>query len=349
MKTRSLDYHLPKELIAQGPAQTRSESKLLILHRSNGDLIDSTFSKLAGFLKSGDCLVLNDTKVVPARFFAHRRTGARLEGLFLSEREAGIWQVMLKGIRKVKNGEIIVIENKSGAEASKAEVVEKKEQGICMLKLSTRADAKEVLTEIGFAPLPPYIKRTGNISLAVQDGKRYQTVYARRAGAVAAPTAGLHFTRELLEKLQEEGIHIACLTLHIGIGTFKPVTEEYIERHKMHQENFCIDAASAQMINAAKERGRRIIAVGTSSVRVLESIADNSHVKAIKGSTGLFITPGYKFSMIDGMVTNFHLPMSTPLALVAAMAGIDRIFAAYEHAIKGRYRFYSYGDAMLIV
>ena len=348
MKTEKLNYHLPSELIAQHPADIRGDSRLLVFNRTGGELIDSRFVEIGDFLQPGDCLVLNDTKVLPARFFVRRSSGGKLEGLFLDETAAGVWQVMLKGVRRVKTGEIIYLRNKEGDDFCRAEVVEKQSDGRCLLKIEAKAGAEAILAKIGFPPLPPYIKRGGDISQAAIDKVRYQTVYARRAGAIAAPTAGLHLTNELIERLQAARVSFAYITLHVGAGTFKPITAENIEQHKIHLEQFSIDEENARIINVSKEKGR-IIAVGTTSVRALETAAGGSQIKAGSGTTELFIKPGYKFKIVDGMVTNFHLPKSTLLALVAAFGGLENILAAYRYAIERRYQFYSYGDAMLIV
>jgi len=349
MKTQDLNYYLPPELIAQKPADVRSESRLLVLQRDSARITDSSFSKIGDFLRAGDCLVLNDTKVLPARFFARRGTGGKLEGLFLAESSAGIWEVMLKGAGKVKVGEQIILKNKTNKGFCEAQVQEKQGEGLFRLKISSDEDFKTVLEEIGFAPLPPYIKRGSDIEQAKIDKERYQTVYANSTGAVAAPTAGLHFTEELIEQLKGEGIKFAHITLHIGVGTFKPVTTETLEEHKMHSEWFSINEDTANLINETKQQGGRIIAVGTTSGRTLESVAEQGRVKAMSGATEIFIKSGYEFEIVDAMVTNFHLPKSTLLALVGAFAGLDKIFTAYNHAIRQRYRFYSYGDAMLIV
>lgn len=431
MKTSLFDYELPPELIAQTPAPARSESRLLVLDRK-GDppladqrriaptLLDRRFAEIGQFLRTGDCLVLNDTKVLPARFFAERKTGASMEGLFLrsvrspetgdgvaasTPQELGMvplvhhpqasledatppWEVMLKGARKVRPGERIRIldrsrrvgiahhlssEEEGGVHGTpyEAELIEKRPDGVCILKIDSDRNAEEILEEVGFPPLPPYIRRDGDIEQATEDRQRYQTVYARRPGAVAAPTAGLHFTEPLLAQLQQQGVHLAWVTLHVGTGTFKPVTTEDLERHEIHSEWYEVDAANARAINAARQAGGRIVAVGTTATRVLETIADvdvgwasahadippdtdrqhrpKSILKACQGTTGLFITPGYEFKIVDAMITNFHLPRSTLLALVAAFAGLDRTLAAYRHAVEQRYRFYSYGDAMLIL
>jgi S-adenosylmethionine:tRNA ribosyltransferase-isomerase len=402
MKTAELDYELPSELIAQDPAAVRSESRLLVLGRFTGCLTDSRFSRLGEFLHAGDCLVLNDTKVLPARFFARRRTGGNpsqssggaLEGLFLREtsatsapdvlaseakqsptpstlpvRHAQIWEVMLKGARKVKLGESIDIEDREQQDFCLAKVIEKRQDGVCLLEIATQVNAESVLDEIGFPPLPPYIRRDHDLARAERDLQRYQTVYARCPGAVAAPTAGLHFTDELMSQLKAVGIEFAYVTLHVGAGTFKPIATEQVEEHEIHREWYRIDAANADAIHAARQRGGRIIAVGTTVTRVLETVANvgwaSAHadhpavsvqsqhglkpiLQAQEGTTNLFITPGYEFKMVDAMITNFHLPRSTLLALVGAFAGLERMRAAYRHAIEQRYRFYSYGDAMLI-
>jgi len=349
MRTEKLQFYLPAELIAQQPAGVRSDSRLLTFNRSTGELIDSTFCRVGDFLLSGDCLVLNDTKVLPARFFARRGSGGKLEGLFLAENEQGIWEVMLKGARKIKTGEIIYLKDKTTKDFCRAEVLDKPGRGRCRLKIDTDAGVETVLNKIGFPPLPPYIKRTDDISQAAMDEVRYQTVYARHTGAVAAPTAGLHFTNQLINQLKTAQVCFAYITLHVGTGTFRPIRTENIEEHEIHREQFSIDEKNARIINATKERAGRIIAVGTTSVRALETAASGSQVEAASGTTELFIKPGYKFKIVDAMVTNFHLPKSTLLALVTAFAGLENILAAYRYAIERRYRFYSYGDAMLII
>jgi len=349
MKTERLNYGLPPELIAQEPLPSRSDSRLLVLDRAGGGISDSRFDRLGDFLWPGDCLVLNDTEVVPARFFARRPTGGKLEGLFLSEDKDGVWTVYLKGARKLKPGDEFYLKDKNRADYCTAVLVEKTPEGKCRLKLKADADSRDVLEQIGFPPLPPYIKRDDDSKVAARDKLRYQTVYASKAGAVAAPTAGLHFTKSLIEQLNEKGIRFAYITLHVGAGTFKPVTAEELEDHQIHTEQFSIDEENARIINTAKSGGGRIIPVGTTSTRVLETIAARQKVEATGGTTKLFITPGYEFKITDAMITNFHLPKSTLLALVAAFAGLDEIMAAYRHAIEQRYRFYSYGDAMLIV
>jgi len=349
MRTEKLNYYLPSELIAQHPLSIRSDSQLLVLNRSTGEVIDSQFSKLGDFLSPGDCLVLNDTKVLPARFFARRSSGGKLEGLFLAETTAGIWDVMMKGTRKLKRGDQLYLKDKQKKDFSAAVVLEKQGQGRCRLKLRTDAQLEAILNKIGFPPLPPYIKRDDDPAVAEVDKLRYQTVYARKPGAVAAPTAGLHFTDQLIGRLQQAGIDFAYITLHVGAGTFKPITTENLEDHQFHQERFSIDSRNARIINAAKSKGGRIVAVGTTSTRVLETVSNRSRIKATTGTTDLFIKPGYKFKITDAMITNFHLPKSTLLALVAAFAGLENILNAYNHAVEQRYRFYSYGDVMLII
>jgi len=371
MRTEELNYYLPPELIAQQPVDIRSDSRLLVFNHSNGELVDSRFNRLGDFLLPGDCLVLNDTKVLPARFFSRRISTGRLEGLFLAENTPGIWEVMIKGARKLKRGESIYLKDKAKKDFCRAVVLEKKGEGRCVLKIDTDAEAETILDKIGFPPLPPYIKRSRDLRQAAIDKRRYQTVYARKAGAVAAPTAGLHFTDKLIEQLKQSQVGFAYITLHVGSGTFKPITTENIEAHEIHQERFSIDRENAEIINATKEKGRRIIAVGTTSARTIETVAVGPQIAAggpvrsphqrcvssqwrlpsngAGGTTELFIKPGYKFKMVDCLVTNFHLPKSSLLALAAAFAGLENILAAYRHAIERRYRFYSYGDAMLIV
>jgi S-adenosylmethionine:tRNA ribosyltransferase-isomerase len=369
VKTEKLNYYLPPELIAQQPAEVRSASRLLVLDRCNGELTDSWFNKLGDFLHPGDCLVLNDTKVIPARFFARRETGAKLEGLFLAEDGQKSWQVMLKRAQRVKTGEHIYIEHKDKSDFCKALVQQKQDDGVSRLKVEAQADLHTILDNVGFPPLPPYIKRDDNRADAEVDSQRYQTVYAQKPGAVAAPTAGLHFTEQLINQLKQADISLAYLTLHVGTGTFKPINTDKIENHKIHREQFNIDERNAEVINQTKDKGGRVIAVGTTTTRVLETVAVTTcfdtgqpgkfrrgHVsewrvpfRGARGDTQLFIKPGYKFKIVDAMITNFHLPRSTLLALVAAFAGLEKIMAAYQHAISKRYRFYSYGDAMLIL
>ncbi len=354
MKTEQLDYGLPQDLIAQQPVAVRSDSRLLVLDRATGGLVDSRFCSLGRFLRPGDCLVLNDTKVLPARFLARRLTGGRLEGLFLAQPRAGVWEVMIRGAGRLRSGEKIALLGRDGhPSGTTACVLDRLSEGRCLIRPDGPDGALAVLDRIGLPPLPPYVKRDASPGQADHDRQRYQTVYAENPGAVAAPTAGLHFTPELLEQLRQRRIEMACLTLHAGTGTFKPVATENLEDHPIHAEPVCLDAKAAQTINLARASGGRIIAVGTTSTRALESAAVEAEtgwqIRPFEGRTRLFITPGYAFKMVDGLITNFHLPRSSLLALVAAFAGLEPIMAAYQHAIRQRYRFYSYGDAMLIL
>lgn len=348
MKTDDLNYTLPQELIAQHPSQRRQQSRLLVLDRTENRLSDRHFSDLAEYLRPGDCLVLNNTKVLAARFYAQKLTGAKLEGLFVHEEPDGQWQVLLKNSRKIKSGEAIELLDRSGGIWGQVIASQSEIAGQWRLTLSQKAEAFEVLDQIGRPPLPPYIKRDQADSHTADDLERYQTVYATEPGAVAAPTAGLHFSQPMLEQLQDSGVGIAYITLHVGIGTFRPVKSETLDDHLMHEERYEISKAAAESINSAVDAGRRIIAVGTTSVRTLESVAKDRHVQPAQGKTKLFIRPGYAFKIVDAMLTNFHLPKSTLLALVGAFAGMDTVLDAYRHAIEQKYRFYSYGDAMFI-
>lgn len=349
MKTDELDYELPPELIAQQPSEVRSRSRLLVLRRGNA-IIDTYFERIGEFFRPGDCLVLNDTKVVPARFFAQRASGAKIEGLFIRETAPGVWETLLKNAGRLKTGETISLLDHNRQEYCAMQAMEAGAEGMWRLKVNHSADAYRILETVGIMPLPPYIKRKdAGEEIVSADKERYQTVYARHAGAVAAPTAGLHFTDTLIEQLKLQGIKFAHLTLHVGIGTFKPVTADTLEEHQIHSETYNLDEYNAAIINDAKAGGGRIIAVGTTSVRTLETIADGGKVAAQSGTTQLFIKPGYQYRIVNGMVTNFHLPRSTLLALVGAFAGLENIMAAYRHAVEQRYRFFSYGDAMLIL
>lgn len=351
MKTEMLNFDLPAELIAQKPANKRSDSKLLVVDRSTEKFCDSRFSSISEFLKPDDCLVINNTKVLQARFFAFRQSGGRLEGLFLAQLDSKRWKVMLKGSGKLKIGEIINLSNNDNVAESdfKAALVEKDHQAACILEVFNNDSLETVLDRIGFPPLPPYIKRSYDCAQAAEDKLRYQTVYACQAGAVAAPTAGLHFTDELINQLKGMGIRFATVTLHVGAGTFKPVTADNLEDHQIHSEICSIDEENAELINDARSKGSRIIAVGTTSVRTLETIAnENGILKSANTPTRLFITPGYRFKIVDAMITNFHLPKSTLLAMVAAFSSLEKIQQAYKHAVEEKYRFFSYGDAMFI-
>jgi len=353
MNTNDLNYELPADLIAQCPTQKRSASRLLVLDRHDGSLSDRQFSDLGSYLRAGDCLVLNNTKVLPARFYGRRQTGGKLEGLFLYTQSENLWQVLLKGTRKLQPEETFYILSKDETLSFDARIVEQHKEGQCLIQIDAPGPHESTLETIGFPPLPPYIKRDGDLKTAEVDKQRYQTVFAQHAGAVAAPTAGLHFSQAMLSQLQHTGIQVVELTLHVGMGTFRPVTVEKLQDHPMHAEEVIIDQATADIINQTRQEKGRVIAVGTTSVRSLESAATGqgraAHVQAFQGETRLFITPGYEFKIVDALITNFHLPKSTLIALVGAFAGLDRVMHAYQHAIAQQYRFYSYGDAMLII
>ena len=339
MKVTDFDYDLPKELIAQTPIEKRDESRLMVLDRSKETIEHRKFKDIVEYLKPGDVLVRNNTKVIPARLYGRKETGAHVEFLLLNNIEGDIWECIVRPGNKLHVGAKVIF----GDGVLKAEVLETMEGGTRKVKFSYNGIFNEILDKIGLMPLPPYIHE------ALKDNDRYQTVYAKYEGSAAAPTAGLHFTEELLQELQEKGIEIANVTLHVGIGTFRPVKEENVEEHKMHTEHFYIKKEDVEKINSAKKEGRRVIAVGTTSCRVLETIADeNGFVKETEEDTGIFIYPGYKFKCLDGLITNFHLPQSTLLMLVSALAGKDYIMRAYKEAVKEKYRFFSFGDAMFI-
>lgn len=353
MKTEDLDYQLPAELIAQQPSPGRSDCRLLVLDRGAGTLIDSHFSNIANFLTPGDCLVLNDTKVLQARFISTRASGGRINGLYLQQRPDGLWQAMLRPSRRIRPGELIWLIGPDKRPWLRARIVSRCEDGTWLIDVQTDDTAEQVLEQIGLPPLPPYIKRDQDPDKLQIDRRYYQTVYARNPGAVAAPTAGLHFTEGLLGELAAKGIGIAYVTVHVGPGSFRPVATEELEDHRTVAEQIQIMPSAAELINRTRASGRRIVAVGTTSVRAIETAAVESGQRWVlqpyQGQTDLYIIPGFRFRLTDAMVTNFHLPRSTLLALVAAFAGLERIMAAYQHAIRQRYRFYSYGDAMLIL
>ena len=348
MKTEDLNYELPEELIAQSPCRRRARSRLLVLDRPIQAPADRLFSDLPEYLNPGDCLVLNDTRVLPARFYSRKETGAFIEGLYLHTDTEGRWVVLFKNSRRLKEGRRLILLDKEGRSSGAAGVIQKLDGGQWILEPESDESARVVLARIGFAPLPPYIHRDKADERSADDLFDYQTVYARRPGAVAAPTAGLHFDSDLLERISQMGVRLAYVTLHVGIGTFRPVQTETLEEHPMHSEQYELTEEAAGVINETVKQGGRIIAVGTTSVRTLETIARDRQVTPQQGSTRLFIQPGYQFQIVDAMVTNFHLPKSTLLALVAAFAGLDTIKQAYHHAVEQRYRFFSYGDAMLI-
>ena len=340
MKVSDFNYNLPEELIAQTPIQKRDESRLMVLDKTNKTIEHKVFKDILDYLKPGDCLVRNNTKVIPARLYGIKEdTGVNVEFLLLHRIEGDIWEVMVHPGRRLKKGAKVIF----GEGLLKAEILEQMENGNRKVKFEYNGIFNEILDQIGLMPLPPYIKERLN------DKDRYQTVYAKYEGSAAAPTAGLHFTDELLEKIKAKGVEIANVTLHVGIGTFRPVKVENIEDHDMHSEHYYIKQEDADKINNARKNGGRIISVGTTSCRVLESVADeNGFVKEVEGDTSIFIYPGYKFKCIDCLITNFHLPESTLIMLVSTLAGKDFVMSAYEEAVKERYRFFSFGDAMFI-
>ena len=340
MKVSDFNYDLPQELIAQVPIKNRDESRLMVLDRKSKTIDHKIFKDILDYLKPGDCLVRNNTKVIPARLYGIKEeTGINVEFLLLNRIEGDYWEVMVKPGRRLKKGTNVIF----GNGLLKAEILDIMEGGNRKVKFIYEGIFNEILDQIGLMPLPPYIHQK------LQDKDRYQTVYAKYEGSAAAPTAGLHFTDELLEKIKQKGVEIANVTLHVGIGTFRPVKEENVEEHKMHTEHFYIKDEDVEKINKAKRTGHRIIAVGTTSCRVLESIADeNGYVKQIETDTGIFIYPGYKFKCIDGLITNFHLPESTLIMLVSALAGKEFVMKAYEEAVREKYRFFSFGDAMFM-
>ncbi len=339
MKLSDFNYDLPEELIAQHPYDKRDEARLMVLDRKKQTIENKVFKDVIDYLNPGDCLVINDTKVIPARLYGEKSTGAKVEFLLLKQIENDIWEVMVRPGRKLLPGTIVTF----GDGILQAEVLEMLEGGNRKVKFKYNGIFNEILDKIGLMPLPPYIKET------LEEKDKYQTVYARDLGSSAAPTAGLHFTEELLDKIRKKGIVIANVTLHVGIGTFRPVKVENIEEHKMHSEHFYIKQEDVEKINTARKNGNRVIAVGTTSCRVLESIADESgYVKKIEEDTSIFIYPGYKFKCIDALITNFHLPESTLLMLVSALAGREYIMKAYNKAVEDKYKFFSFGDAMII-
>lgn len=339
MKVTEFDYDLPEELIAQVPIKKRDESRLMVLDRKNKTIEHKKFKDIIEYLEPGDVLVRNNTKVIPARLYGNKETGAKVEFLLLNNIEGDIWECIVRPGNKLHIGAKVIF----GDGLLKAEILDTMEGGTRKVKFFYDGIFNEILDKIGLMPLPPYIHES------LKDNDRYQTVYAKYEGSAAAPTAGLHFTDELLKKLEEKGVIIANVTLHVGIGTFRPVKEENVEEHKMHTEHFYIKKEDAEKINNAKTKEKRVIAVGTTSCRVLETIADEKGlVKETEGDTGIYIYPGYKFKCLDGLITNFHLPQSTLLMLVSALAGKEYIMEAYKEAVKEKYRFFSFGDAMFI-
>ena len=340
MDLRDFNYDLPEELIAQDPLEDRSSSRLMVLHKDTGRIEHKIFRDIIDYLNPGDCLVINDTKVIPARLMGIKEdTGAAIEVLLLKRNADDVWECLVKPGKKARTGARIIF----GEGLLVGEIVDVIEDGNRMIKFHYEGIFEEILDKLGQMPLPPYITHK------LQDKNRYQTVYARNEGSAAAPTAGLHFTKELLEKIKEKGVNVVSITLHVGLGTFRPVKVDKIEEHHMHTETFNISKEAADTINRARAAGGRVIAVGTTSCRTLESAAaDDGTIPARSGDTDIFIYPGYKFKAIDCLITNFHLPESTLIMLVSALAGRDNIMNAYETAVKERYRFFSFGDAMFI-
>ena len=340
MKRQDFYYELPEELIAQDPLEDRSSSRLLVLDKESGAVSHHVFKDVFDYLNEGDCLVINDTKVLPARLIGAKvGTDAKIEVLLLKRKENNIWETLVKPGKKAKIGTKISF----GDGLLMGEVVDIVEEGNRLIQFTYEGIFEEILDRLGQMPLPPYITHH------LEDKNRYQTVYAEHTGSAAAPTAGLHFTPELLEKIEKKGVDIARVTLHVGLGTFRPVKVDEITDHHMHSEFFQIEEEAAEKINRAKDAGKKVICVGTTSCRTVESAADETgHLKACSGWTEIFIYPGYQFKVLDSLITNFHLPESTLVMLVSALAGREHVLAAYEEAVKERYRFFSFGDAMLI-
>ena len=340
MSVKDYDYELPKELIAQDPLEDRSSSRLMVLDKTTGEFEHKVFKDITDYLMPGDCLVVNNTKVIPARLYGVREgTEAKIEILLLKRRENDIWETLVKPGKKAKPGTKIIF----GEGLLIGEVIDIVEEGNRLIQFHYDGIFEEILDQLGQMPLPPYITHQ------LKDKNRYQTVYAKYDGSAAAPTAGLHFTPELLQKVKDMGVEIAEVTLHVGLGTFRPVKEENVLEHHMHSEYYMISKEAAEKINHAKESGHRVIAVGTTSTRTMEAAADEQgHLKETSGWTEIFIYPGYQFKVIDGLITNFHLPESTLVMLVSALAGREHVSHAYEEAVKEKYRFFSFGDAMFI-
>lgn len=340
MKTSDFNYYLPEELIAQVPIKDRSSSRLMVVDKKTGEIEHKVFRDIIDYLEEGDCLVLNDTRVIPARLIGSKvETGGKIEFLLLKRNEDDTWETLVKPGKKAKIGAKFTF----GDGKLLAEVVGMGEDGSRIVKFEYDGIFEEVLDELGNMPLPPYITEK------LDDRERYQTVYSKHNGSAAAPTAGLHFTEELLEKIREKGVDEAFVTLHVGLGTFRPVKVDDVLEHKMHSEYYMVSQEAADKINRAKENGKRVICVGTTSCRTIESAADNNGVlKATSGWTDIFIYPGYKFKLMDNLITNFHLPESTLIMLVSALSTRENILNAYEEAVKERYRFFSFGDAMFL-
>jgi len=340
LKVTDFNFDLPEELIAQHPLEKRDSSRLMVLNRETGDIEHKVFHDIIDYLNEGDTLVLNNTRVMPARLIGEKEgTGGKIEFLLLKRIDKDRWECLAKPGKSAKVGRKFVF----GEGKLKAEVVDVLEDGNRIVEFSYEGIWEEVLDSLGEMPLPPYIHER------LEDRERYQTVYSKENGSAAAPTAGLHFTEELLQKIKDKGVNIAYVTLHVGLGTFRPVKVDTIENHDMHSEYYVLDEENASIINNAKENGKRVIAVGTTSTRTLETIADeNGRVKAQSGWTKIFIYPGYKFKIIDNLITNFHLPESTLIMLVSALAGREHVLNAYNEAVRQKYRFFSFGDSMFI-
>ncbi len=341
MKTDDFDFNLPEELIAQTPIEKRDASRLLVLDKKTGEISHRHFTDVIDYMEKGDTLVLNDTKVMPARLYGVKEeTGAVIEVLLLKDEGNDVWECLTKPAKRIKEDTVVSFGNGK----LKAICIEVLDEGIRKFKLEYKGILYEILDELGEMPLPPYIHEK------LQEKDRYQTVYAKNVGSAAAPTAGLHFTEELLDKIKEKGVNIAYITLHVGLGTFRPVNVEDVSKHKMHSEYYVMSEETAELLNKTKENGHKIISVGTTSTRTLETIASlyNGKFEACSGWTNIFIYPGYQFKGINCLITNFHLPKSTLVMLVSALAGKDNIMKAYNEAIKEKYRFFSFGDSMLI-
>ncbi len=340
MKVSDFDFYLPEELIAQHPLQNRDEARLMVVDKNSGNIEHKVFRDIAEYLEEGDCLVLNDTRVLPARLFGTKEgSGGKMEFLLLKRTDKDSWETLVKPGRRAQVGARFVFGNGE----LKAEVVGMGEEGSRIVRFEYEGIFEEVLDRLGQMPLPPYIKEK------LEDKEMYQTVYSKEQGSAAAPTAGLHFTEELLERIEERGVKLAFLTLHVGLGTFRPMKAENIDEHVMHSEYYSLSKENADIINSCKERGKRVIAVGTTSTRTLETIGgEDNRVREQSGWTDIFIYPGYRFRIVDALITNFHLPKSTLLMLVSALSSRDIIMKAYEAAVKEKYRFFSFGDAMFI-
>ena len=340
MKTEDFDYYLPEELIAQTPLEKRDDSKLLILDKNTGEIVHEKFHNIIDYLEKDDILVLNDTKVIPARLIGIKKdTKAVIEVLLLNDKGNNIWECLVKPAKRIKLGTLVSF----GDDKLIFECIKKEEDGICEFKLIYKGILMEILDELGSMPLPPYIHEK------LEDKDRYQTVYAKNLGSAAAPTAGLHFTTDLLDRIQAKGIRVLFITLHVGLGTFRPVKEENILDHKMHSEKYSMSKEVAEALNKAKNNKQRIISVGTTTTRTLEAIYTKyNEFRECSGETDIFIYPGYKFKAIDALITNFHLPKSTLVMLVSALAGKENILKAYKIAVENKYRFFSFGDSMFI-